>query len=101
MRPEQMMIIAPNPLFLDYISGVLPDLGVDRVVQTTFGQLIASLLGKRLPRVDSRDRLGEMLSMDAAGRECLTRRTARKGFAPDICGAGKIHGRLRTRICAP
>ena len=79
MRPEQMMIIAPNPLFLDYISGVLPDLGVDRVVQTTFGQLIASLLGKRLPRVDSRDRLGEMLSMDAAGRECLTRVLREKG----------------------
>lgn len=60
MRPEQMMIIAPNPLFLDYISGVLPDLGVDRVMQTTFAQLISSLLGKRLPRVNGTDRLGRL-----------------------------------------
>ena len=31
VRPEQMMILAPNPLFLSYISRVLPDLGVDKV----------------------------------------------------------------------
>ena len=36
LKPENMMILAPNPLFLSYISQVLPDLGVERVVQTTF-----------------------------------------------------------------
>lgn len=79
MRPEQMMIIAPNPLFLDYISGVLPDLGVDRVMQTTFAQLISSLLGKRLPRVNGTDRLGLMLSMSDDERERLTRILRSKG----------------------
>ncbi|HEX7714012.1 MAG TPA: UvrD-helicase domain-containing protein, partial [Bacillota bacterium] len=35
-RPEQFMIIAPNRLFLNYISEVLPELGVERVKQSTF-----------------------------------------------------------------
>lgn len=36
LQPEQMVILAPSPLFLGFISGVLPDLGVERVRQTTF-----------------------------------------------------------------
>ena len=31
LRPENMLILAPNPLFLNYIAGVLPDLGVENV----------------------------------------------------------------------
>jgi DNA helicase-2/ATP-dependent DNA helicase PcrA len=36
MRAERMIIFAPNSMFLDYISGVLPELGVGNVRQTTF-----------------------------------------------------------------
>ncbi|MFC4601067.1 HelD family protein [Cohnella hongkongensis] len=36
IRAERMMIFAPNTMFLDYISGVLPELGVGDVKQTTF-----------------------------------------------------------------
>lgn len=79
MSPEQMMILAPSPLFLDYISGVLPDLGVDRVVQTTFPLLIGGLLGKKLPRVDATDRLGELLELDEDARARLSRVLRRKG----------------------
>ena len=34
--PENFMIIAPNKFFLNYISNVLPDLGVENVKQYTF-----------------------------------------------------------------
>lgn len=34
--PENFMIVAPNRLFLNYISEILPDLGVERVKQVTF-----------------------------------------------------------------
>ncbi len=34
--PDTFMIIAPNQLFLNYISEVLPELGVEYVKQTTF-----------------------------------------------------------------
>ena len=79
LRPEQMMILAPSPLFLDYISGVLPDLGVDKVVQTTFPLLIGSLMGKRLPRVDAGDRLSDMLALEQADRDALARVLREKG----------------------
>ena len=46
---SQLMILAPNPLFLDYISAVLPDLGVEEVVQTTFEGLAQRLTDGRLP----------------------------------------------------
>lgn len=36
LSPERMIIFAPNKMFLDYISSVLPELGVDHIQQTTF-----------------------------------------------------------------
>jgi len=36
IKAEKMIIFAPNAMFLDYISGVLPELGVGDVRQTTF-----------------------------------------------------------------
>ena len=61
LRAEQMMILAPNPLFLSYISNVLPDLGVERVVQTTFAGLCAQWMGKRAPRIRLMGRLESRL----------------------------------------
>jgi len=61
LLPKTLMIIAPNPLFLDYISGVLPDLGVSDVHQTTFDDLCAQLLGKHMIKLSNRDRLSDAL----------------------------------------
>ncbi|WP_413377535.1 HelD family protein [Alkalihalobacillus sp. 1P02AB] len=36
IRAERMIIFAPNSVFLDYISQVLPELGVGDIQQTTF-----------------------------------------------------------------
>ncbi|RAP76872.1 HelD family protein [Paenibacillus montanisoli] len=38
IRAERMVIFAPNRMFLDYISGVLPELGVGDILQTTFAE---------------------------------------------------------------
>jgi len=35
-KPEEMLILAPNQLFIQYISEVLPELGVHKARQTTF-----------------------------------------------------------------
>ena len=51
LAPENMLILAPNPLFLDYISGVLPELGVENMKQTTFEALCAELLDKDMPKL--------------------------------------------------
>ena len=44
LQPHQVMIMAPNRFFLSYISDVLPDLGVDQVMQTTFSDFVATCL---------------------------------------------------------
>lgn len=71
IRPEQMLILAPNPLFLSFISGVLPDLGVERVKQGTFLQLMRDWLGRKMPRVDARDRTEHMAGLPADEYERL------------------------------
>jgi DNA helicase II / ATP-dependent DNA helicase PcrA len=45
LSPKNFMIIAPNKFFLSYISEVLPDLGVENVVQTTFQDLALNYIG--------------------------------------------------------
>jgi len=44
LRADQVMIMAPSRFFLSYISDVLPDLGVNQVVQTTFNEYVAECL---------------------------------------------------------
>ncbi|WP_160718711.1 RNA polymerase recycling motor HelD [Bacillus sp. USDA818B3_A] len=44
--PEKLMILAPNRLFIDYISAVLPELGVNKINQTTYIDFMKSCLGK-------------------------------------------------------
>jgi len=63
LDPASMMIVAPNPLFLDYISAVLPDLGVQQVQQTTFLNLCRDLLGKQMVKVRWENRLEDQLHM--------------------------------------
>ncbi len=71
LAPASMMIVAPNPLFLDYISAVLPDLGVQQVQQTTFMSLCSRCLGKQMVKVRWENRLEEQLRMTASGRASL------------------------------
>lgn len=45
IRPENSLIIAPNTMFLDYISDVLPSLGVDGLQQNTYLNWAKQFLG--------------------------------------------------------
>ena len=76
LKPENMMILAPNPLFLSYISQVLPDLGVERVAQTTFEGWCREAMGKRMPRIRRESTLEKNLALTAEERReagCLRR----------------------------
>jgi DNA helicase-2/ATP-dependent DNA helicase PcrA len=52
MRAERMIIFAPNRMFLDYISGVLPELGVGDIQQTTFSDWTLTLLERTVKLSD-------------------------------------------------
>lgn len=41
---DDILVIAPNKIFLDYISMVLPSLGIDKVRQLTFEELASKIL---------------------------------------------------------
>jgi DNA helicase-2/ATP-dependent DNA helicase PcrA len=45
---HNFLIMAPNRFFLSYISGVLPDLGVENVEQTTFEDFARDFIGMNL-----------------------------------------------------
>ncbi|WP_066894948.1 RNA polymerase recycling motor HelD [Clostridium nigeriense] len=40
IKGKDILVLAPNKLFLDYISDILPNLGVNEVNQTTFQELV-------------------------------------------------------------
>lgn len=61
LNGNDILVLAPNKLFLDYISEVLPNLGVDQVKQQTFDEMAMSFL-KIKGKVFSKDKkLGEIL----------------------------------------
>lgn len=79
LQPEQMMILAPNPLFLNYISQVLPDLGVERVRQTTFVQLCLGWMGKHAPKLAAARRMEDKLTATPEQRTAMAAILRRKG----------------------
>lgn len=56
-KPEEFMIIAPTKFFLNYISNILPDLGVDDVKQCTFEDFAYDVIGKKLKISDNNEKL--------------------------------------------
>lgn len=52
VRAERMIIFAPNRMFLDYISGVLPELGVGDIQQTTLSDWVLERLGADIRLAD-------------------------------------------------
>ena len=51
------MIIAPTKFFLNYISNILPDLGVNDVRQCTFEDFAYDVIGKKLKISDNNEKL--------------------------------------------
>ncbi|WP_333887246.1 HelD family protein [Clostridium sp.] len=41
---EKVLILGPNSIFIDYISRVLPSLGEEKVIQTTFTEFFGSMI---------------------------------------------------------
>ena len=59
--PEEFLIIAPNKFFLNYISNVLPDLGVERVQQRTYEEIAFEVIGKEFKIEDPNEKLSLLI----------------------------------------
>lgn len=62
--PENMMVIAPNRLFIDYISEVLPELGVDRIRQTTYIDYVQECIRKKIKVIPQEKKLMTLIHSD-------------------------------------
>ena len=56
-QPEQLMSIAPNNMFIGYIAEALPDLGVEKIRQTTFLDYVLLCIGKKMKVIQSNKKL--------------------------------------------
>ena len=52
IKPEQYLIIGPNKFFVNYISGVLPELDVEDVKQLTYDELCSEILQENITLID-------------------------------------------------
>ena len=101
LQPEKMMILAPDPLFLSYISQVLPDLGVERVVQTTFEGWCREAMGRRMPKIRRESRLEQNLMLSEEERRKTGRMLRLKGSLDLMRRLEGWLDRLQTSVLPP
>ncbi|MCL1631385.1 AAA family ATPase [Sporolactobacillus sp. CPB3-1] len=64
LRSDNMLLFSPNPLFSSFISSVLPELGEENVVQTTFKDFIEERIGDELQVENPFDQTEACLTME-------------------------------------
>lgn len=62
ITPQNIIIFSPNQIFNDYISNVLPQLGEDNMLQTTFKEYMHKALGDELKKEDYYDMMEYILA---------------------------------------
>lgn len=67
--PEEFLIIAPNKFFLNYISNVLPDLGVDRVGQSTYEEIAFDVIGNEFEIEEPNNKLARIIDNNKSEKE--------------------------------
>ncbi len=67
--PEEFLIIAPNKFFLNYISNVLPDLGVDRVGQSTYEEIAFDIIGSEFEIEEPNNKLARIIDNNKSEKE--------------------------------
>lgn len=81
---ERLVIFAPNHMFIDYISEVLPELGVGDIQQNTFSDWAAEVLGLDEGPSDGTKALSRWFDGDRPGQ------TVGRGHADGLAQAQKL-----------
>ncbi|HWJ79298.1 MAG TPA: RNA polymerase recycling motor HelD [Niallia sp.] len=63
-QPEQLMIIAPNNMFIGYIADALPDLGVEKVRQTTYKDYVLMCISSKVRVMEPNKKLVSFIKHD-------------------------------------
>ena len=78
-EPESFLILAPNNLFINYISEVLPELGVERVQQSTYVDFVGDLIVNKFKTTDSDDKIMHLINKNLKDNEFVIWSSAFKG----------------------
>ncbi|MFD2700011.1 RNA polymerase recycling motor HelD [Paenibacillus shunpengii] len=62
LKADQMILFSPNPMFNSYVSTVLPELGEENMLQTTFQEYLERRIGKEYQLEDPFVQLEYVLS---------------------------------------
>ena len=57
IKPNQYLVIGPNRFFVNYISGVLPDLDVQEVRENTLEEIVEDLLGQKFTLINDEEKI--------------------------------------------
>ena len=79
MQPRDVLVVGPNPRFLNYIHDVLPDLGEHEVQQTTFQGLLPVRVTDSDPDPERERLLAQDAVIDALHRSIWARPTPPTG----------------------
>ena len=82
MDGKDILVLAPNRIFLDYISDILPTLGSNDVTQTTFQDLVIKELKLKGKVKTKDDKLKELIEIDDHRKK------------KDITNASRVKGNL-------
>lgn len=77
--PESFLILAPNNLFINYISEVLPELGVEKVKQSTYIDFMRDLIGNKYKVTDSDKKIMHLIHKDEKDNQLIIWASAFKG----------------------
>ena len=57
IKPNEYLVIGPNRFFVNYISGVLPDLDVQEVRENTLEEIVEVLLGQKFTLINDEEKI--------------------------------------------
>ena len=77
IKGEEILVLAPNKLFLNYISDILPNLGADKVNQSTFEELILKKLKLRGKIYNKDQKLANIIEEKDQNRKNLMVRSSK------------------------
>lgn len=72
LDPQKMLIIGANSVFLDFISQVLPRLGIAKIPQMTFTEWASRIMGRQAPHGVTDATLTEILDQAAPREQRVT-----------------------------
>ena len=62
IKPEEYLVIGPNKFFVNYISGVLPDLDVNNVSQLTYEEIVKDLIKEEFISISDEQKIKKSIN---------------------------------------